>query len=209
MLGRRRAVESGGDVPAAKQPLDAGFVELPERLLAEYRTSARRQRAGPHPGGGQAVGRAWSIASCVLGIGGSYMGARALFESCCHPYHNELTRGQRGGHPRMYFEGNNVDNDALQGCSTCWAAIAGRECRRPLGRRGHQQERRHAGNGRRLSQLLGALLNEACSGDRKAVAELVVPVTGPSGQAVRSGQGAGLRRRFFRFPTASAGGSRS
>jgi glucose-6-phosphate isomerase len=51
----------------------------------------------------------------VLGIGGSYMGARALMEACCHPYHNELSRGERGGKPRMYFEGNNVDNDAAQG----------------------------------------------------------------------------------------------
>jgi glucose-6-phosphate isomerase len=43
------------------------------------------------------------------------MGARALMEACCHPYHNELSRGERGGKPRMYFEGNNFDNDAVQG----------------------------------------------------------------------------------------------
>jgi glucose-6-phosphate isomerase len=40
------------------------------------------------------------------------MGARAMMEACCDPYHNELTRGARGSKPRMYFEGNNVDNDA-------------------------------------------------------------------------------------------------
>ena len=51
----------------------------------------------------------------VLGIGGSYMGARALFEACCHPYHNELSREARNGRPRIYFEGNNVDNDAVAG----------------------------------------------------------------------------------------------
>ena len=51
-------------------------------------------------------------AVAVLGIGGSYMGARALMEACCDPYHNELTRAERGSKPRMYFEGNNVDNDA-------------------------------------------------------------------------------------------------
>ena len=50
-----------------------------------------------------------------LGIGGSYMGARAIFEACCHPYHNELGRAERGKRPRMYFEGNNVDNDAVAG----------------------------------------------------------------------------------------------
>src|SRR5690606_40682494 len=48
----------------------------------------------------------------LLGIGGSYMGARALFEGCCNAYHNELCRAARDGWPRMYFEGNNVDNDA-------------------------------------------------------------------------------------------------
>lgn len=49
----------------------------------------------------------------VLGIGGSYLGARALFSALCHPYHNELPRSRRGGRPRLYFEGNNVDGDAL------------------------------------------------------------------------------------------------
>jgi len=51
----------------------------------------------------------------VLGIGGSYMGARALFEALCHPFHNELTRVERRGVPRMYFEGNNLDADAMAG----------------------------------------------------------------------------------------------
>ncbi|MCH7862280.1 MAG: PEP-CTERM sorting domain-containing protein, partial [Proteobacteria bacterium] len=45
----------------------------------------------------------------VLGIGGSYMGARALFEALCHPYHNEQDRQQRNGVPRLYFAGNNID----------------------------------------------------------------------------------------------------
>ncbi|MEZ0370999.1 MAG: glucose-6-phosphate isomerase, partial [Candidatus Sericytochromatia bacterium] len=49
----------------------------------------------------------------VLGIGGSYLGARALFGALCHPYHNELPRARRNNRPRLYFEGNNVDGDAL------------------------------------------------------------------------------------------------
>src|SRR4029079_1859764 len=36
VLDDARLWQSGGDVPAARQPLDAGFVELPERLLDEY-----------------------------------------------------------------------------------------------------------------------------------------------------------------------------
>lgn len=50
----------------------------------------------------------------VLGIGGSYLGAKALIQALCHPYHNELSRARRQGRPRIYFEGNNLDSDALQ-----------------------------------------------------------------------------------------------
>lgn len=51
-------------------------------------------------------------AHIVLGIGGSYLGARMLFEALCHTFHNELPRDRRGW-PRMYFEGNGLDNDAF------------------------------------------------------------------------------------------------
>lgn len=49
----------------------------------------------------------------VLGIGGSYLGARALIEALTHPYRNELPREARNGRPRIYWEGNNVDPDAM------------------------------------------------------------------------------------------------
>lgn len=48
----------------------------------------------------------------VLGIGGSYLGARAILEALFSPYRNELPREARGGRPRIYFEGNNMDADA-------------------------------------------------------------------------------------------------
>src|SRR5687768_764359 len=113
-LGDVELWDSKRPVPVQKQPLDAGFIELPERLLAAYKHDRR----------GSELGRILAAAArlrdavdrvVVLGIGGSYLGARALMEACCHPYHNELPRGERGGKPRMYFEGNNVDNDAAQG----------------------------------------------------------------------------------------------
>src|SRR5262249_2674601 len=50
----------------------------------------------------------------VLGAGGAHLGARALFEALRSAYHNELTPEARLGVPRVYFEGHNVDNDALQ-----------------------------------------------------------------------------------------------
>ena len=103
----------GGGAKAG-EALDPAFIDLPERLLADYNTkrpeselfailqTARRIR--------DAVDRV-----VVLGIGGSYMGTRALFEACCHPFHNELPRGERGGRPRLSFEGFNMDNDSVQG----------------------------------------------------------------------------------------------
>ncbi|HQF14788.1 MAG TPA: hypothetical protein PLS55_12920, partial [Thermogutta sp.] len=80
----------GDKVPKEKEPLDSRFIDLPERLLGENRTVLEhiRQTSERFASGLERV--------VVLGIGGSYMGARALFEACCHPYHNELSRSQRG-----------------------------------------------------------------------------------------------------------------
>jgi glucose-6-phosphate isomerase len=101
----------GGPVPEAKQPLDAGFADLPDRLLEEYRRDASQSELGRILATAARL-RAEVDRVVILGIGGSYMGARALFEACCHPYHNELTRQERRGVPRIYFEGNNVDTSA-------------------------------------------------------------------------------------------------
>ncbi|MCH7687302.1 MAG: glucose-6-phosphate isomerase, partial [Planctomycetes bacterium] len=73
-------LKSEREIPADKEPLDAGFVNLPAELLDEY----KRNQSG------SLTGRLESTASqlreeidrlVVLGIGGSYMGARALFEA--------------------------------------------------------------------------------------------------------------------------------
>jgi glucose-6-phosphate isomerase len=99
--------------PLALQPLDAAFINLPDRLLTELR---RKQEASE-------LGLIQSKATwlrenvdrvVILGIGGSSMGPRALFESLKSAYHNELPPEGRMGVPRVYFEGNNVDNDAMQ-----------------------------------------------------------------------------------------------
>ena len=61
-------------IPPEKQPLDAGFFEMPERLLREY----RKDRDGSELG--QLLKTAARMRDSfdrviVLGIGGSYMGA--------------------------------------------------------------------------------------------------------------------------------------
>lgn len=99
-------------VPAELHPLDAGFIDLPQATLDEHR------RKGDASVLGRILARANSLKAAVdsmvvLGIGGSYLGARALFEALRSTYHNELKPENRLGVPRIYFEGNNVDNDAF------------------------------------------------------------------------------------------------
>ena len=50
----------------------------------------------------------------LLGVGGSQLGARALFQALKSAHHNELPPETRLGVPRIYFDGDNFDNDALQ-----------------------------------------------------------------------------------------------
>ena len=44
-----------------------------------------------------------------LGIGGSYLGNRVLFDTYCGEFWNDKTDEERGGFPRIYFSGNNID----------------------------------------------------------------------------------------------------
>ncbi|HZZ80318.1 MAG TPA: glucose-6-phosphate isomerase [Gemmataceae bacterium] len=100
-------------IPPEMTPLDAGFIDLPQKLLDQQKRQSETST----------VGRIQALADAmrenvdrfvILGIGGSYMGARALFEALKSSYHNDLPSKERAGVPRIYFEGNNVDNDALQ-----------------------------------------------------------------------------------------------
>lgn len=86
-------------------------VTEPRRLLEAYRLDraaselftllalARRVR--------EAVDR------IVIVAGGPALEAvRCLFATCCHPLHNELPRGERGGRPRLATVDATLDNDA-------------------------------------------------------------------------------------------------
>ena len=172
---------AAGQTPAGKDPLDTAFVDLPHRLLAEYET----QRESSELGQILATARRLSDAVdrvAVLGIGGSYMGARALMEACCHPFHNELDRGARGGRPRVYFEGNNVDNDSIQAVLDMlpvpmsptdaqgrWAVVV-------ISKSGGTLETAAA------FRVFAERLSQAVGGDTHQIAQLIVPVTGESGK---------------------------
>jgi glucose-6-phosphate isomerase len=99
--------------PPELRPLDSGFIDLPQKHLDNHR---RKGEASD-------LGRILKIAGkvkeltdrvIILGIGGSYLSAKALYDGLVHSYHNELPAKTRMGVPRIYFEGNNVDNDSIQ-----------------------------------------------------------------------------------------------
>ena len=102
-----------GDVPAEKQPLDSQFIDYPARMLAEYEER----------GDESVLGRVMAVGNRLkeetdrvvsLGIGGSYMGLRAIFEALLSPHHNERSRDGRGGVPALSFGGFNLDNDSTR-----------------------------------------------------------------------------------------------
>lgn len=170
-----------GQIPPEKQPLDAGFIEMPERLLKAYRENRETSELGRLLKTAERL-REQVDRVVVLGIGGSYMGARALMEACCEPYFNELSRAERGSRPRMYFEGNNVDNDAAQGLLRLlgngrratsvddrWAVVV-------ISKSGGTLETAAA-----FRQFLRGL-RQSCGNDAQQLARLVVPVTGTSGR---------------------------
>ena len=191
MLAGRQAI------PETMQPLDVGFYTLPERLLAEYEQDRQ----------GSELGRLFKVANrlhasvdrlVVLGIGGSYMGARALMEGCCQPYWNELSRGARGSKPRMYFEGNNVDNDATQGLLHLLGANEGKPATSEADRWGLVVISKSGGTletAAAFRQFLAAL-EKSCGGDRDKVSQLLVPVTGAGGKLDKMAKELGCTEMF-------------
>lgn len=49
----------------------------------------------------------------VIGIGGSYLGAKAAIEFLSHSYYNQLPKNRRHG-PEIYFTGTNISSTQLQ-----------------------------------------------------------------------------------------------
>ncbi|QDT01137.1 glucose-6-phosphate isomerase [Adhaeretor mobilis] len=169
-----------GVTPEDKVPFDAGFHELPGRLLSEYRNRGADSEIGRiQVAADRLAGLVDRVVS--LGIGGSYMGARALMEACCHPYYNELPRDRRGGRPRITFEGNNVDNDALRGLFDLLypdegGGIADQWGIAVISKSGGTLETAAA------FRILLEKLSDACDDDPAKVAQRVIPVTGKSGK---------------------------
>lgn len=103
----------------SSQPVDSMdysrvCLRLPEELLKEYSERRSESRLGAVFA---AANRLQSLTDRVILLGGpdSLRIARTFMEACCDPYWNELTRGERGSKPRLYFAGETLDNDLTQG----------------------------------------------------------------------------------------------
>ncbi|MCC6492831.1 MAG: glucose-6-phosphate isomerase [Pirellulales bacterium] len=179
----------GVDVEPAKQPLDAGFHELPDRLLADYRSHGARSQVGRIKSAADRLSGAVDDV-VILGIGGSYMGARAMFEACCRHYYNEVPETMRRGRPRIYFEGNNVDNDALldlerllQSRGDKWGLVV-------ISKSGGTLETAAA------FRILLRDLQASLGRDAAQLGNLVIPITGGSGKLFDLAQALGCQEVF-------------
>lgn len=194
MFGSEMEMLAGSrPTPTEMQPLDGAFIQMPSRLLAEYESNRT----------GSELGRLFKQATdlhkvidrvVVLGIGGSYMGARAIMDACCQPYWNELSRGDRGSKPRMYFEGNNVDNDASQSLLHLLGAHKNQPAVSELERWALVVISKSGGTletAAAFRQFLAALENST-GNDRRKLAELLIPVTGVGGKLHKMVNGLGV-----------------
>jgi glucose-6-phosphate isomerase len=161
------------------EPLDTGFFDIADRLLAE------RAADGDASELGQLLACAERFAGEVdsfvtVGIGGSYLGTRALFDALCLPYHNEHSSEARSGRPRIYFDGNNVDNDYVEDLSRL---LTGRDVDETGSKWGIVVVSKSGGTLETAAvfrRLLGAL-RDSTKADPSRLPSLVLPVTGPSG----------------------------
>jgi glucose-6-phosphate isomerase len=174
-----REMEQKPNQPA----LQPGFIDLPQKMLDSQRRKGEQSD----------LGRITTLAArlredidrlIVLGIGGSYMGARALFEALLPACHNEQPPEARVGKPRVYFEGNGFDNDSLHELldyleNNCidpnlkndrWAAIV-------ISKSGGTLETAAA---YRIFRAEAYRFYGASNGER--VRQLIIPLTGTSGR---------------------------
>ncbi|MDE8715344.1 glucose-6-phosphate isomerase, partial [Veillonella atypica] len=60
-----------------------------------------------------------------IGIGGSYLGSKVLFDVQCGSFWNNYTDEERNCYPRFYFAGFNVDGPYLEGLIKTLVSQAG------------------------------------------------------------------------------------
>jgi glucose-6-phosphate isomerase len=119
-VGRAELLQLGAQLDGARQRLadqtvaePKGRLTRPQRLLAEYHGQRKTSLLGKILDRAKAFRE---VVDRVIVVGPPHLiaAAQSLLAACGHPHHNDLTRGQRGGRPRIYFAPAMPDNDALQ-----------------------------------------------------------------------------------------------
>jgi glucose-6-phosphate isomerase len=180
---------AGGPVPPEKKPLDAGYFAMPERLLTELADQGDASEVARLRVTADRLAAEWDSV-VVLGIGGSYMGARAILEACCHQYYNEVTRRMRRGRPHLYFEGNNVDTGALLDLVKLLKSRRGKWGIVVISKSGGTLETAAA------LRILLRELRVSLGGQAAQIGRFVVPVTGKSGKLFDLANALGCREMF-------------
>ncbi|MEM7811062.1 MAG: glucose-6-phosphate isomerase [Planctomycetota bacterium] len=172
----------GGDVPEAKRPLDAGFLEFPAMRLAELDDA---DALVPSIERAAKAFRDAVDACLVLGIGGSYMGMKAIQTALMHPFHNELCPVGRQGVPRLYYEGNNVDNDEV---AALLDVLTAGDATKPEGKFGIVCISKSGGTLETAAafRLFREALEQHYGPDSDEAKNLVIPVTGGAGSKLRA-----------------------
>ena len=85
---------ASGEIFEHQRPLDAAFYSMPTRLLSEFEAGGDSSEIGRILDAAKRIQTSFD-AVVVLGIGGSYMGARALLQGLRSPYYNELDAEKR------------------------------------------------------------------------------------------------------------------
>lgn len=99
--------------PPKMRPLQPGFIDLPQKLLDGYKRKQDLSDLGKVLRHAQRL-RDTVDRVVVVGAGGSHLAPKAIFQALVHAHHNELPAKLRMGKPRIYFEGQDLDNDSLQ-----------------------------------------------------------------------------------------------
>lgn len=82
-----------------------GWLELPEKMLEKRELNSILEVADE-------IKENADLLICI-GIGGSYLGAKAVTEALFHPFHNNLPKNKRVG-PKLLFAGNNISGAWLE-----------------------------------------------------------------------------------------------
>ena len=160
-----------GAISEHQRPLDAAFYSMPTRLLSEFEAGIETNEIGRILNEAKRIQASFD-AVVILGIGGSYMGARALLQGLRSPYYNELDADKRSGCPKIYFAGNNLDNSALSDLLCHLDSFGDRWCTIVISKSGGTLETAAA------LRVIVERIRDSAAG----IGGRVIPVTGSSGK---------------------------